>query len=92
VDIRLERDHTPNGIHGGGSVTYRVFLAGTWIGWVGDGRAWRGWRYGRRQWWAAWRQHGDTAARWNSGLTHPTRTAALTALQTQARDTGRAES
>lgn len=75
--VRLAQTDDPDDLHGGGTVTYRVYVADRW---VGDGRAWRGWRYGRRQWWAAWRQPGDTAARWNSRLTHDTRAAALTAL------------
>ena len=51
-----------------------------WVGWVGDGRPWRGWRYGGRHWWACWREHGDTAARWRTDLVHPTRRIALDAL------------
>lgn len=64
----------------GGTVIYRVTVDGTWVGWIGDGRAWKGWRYGGRRWWACWRQDGDTAARWSSNLDYPTRTAARVAL------------
>lgn len=80
--LRRERVGRPDEFHSGGTVTYRVTVAGRWVGWVGDGRAWRGWRYGRRQWWACWREHGDTAARWSTGLAYPTRKAALAALLT----------
>lgn len=69
-----------DGFHAGGTVTYRVYLGDRWVGWVGDGREWRGWRYGARRWWACWRETDDTAARWNSDLTHPTRRAALADL------------
>jgi hypothetical protein len=74
------------GFHAGGSVTYRVFFGERWVGWVGDGREWRGWRYGGRRWWACWREDGDTAARWNSDLTHSTRRAALGDLLTKVVD------
>lgn len=68
-------------MHGGGTVAYRVEVDGRWIGWVGDGREWRGYGYGGRRWWACWREDGDTAARWNTaGLTHATRASALEAL------------
>jgi hypothetical protein len=70
------------GTHLGGTVTYVVFTDDDrMIGLIGDGRDWRGHRYGGRRWWAAWRQEGDTAARWNSGgLAYRTRAAALSAL------------
>ncbi|MDQ3404675.1 MAG: hypothetical protein M3548_15005, partial [Actinomycetota bacterium] len=60
--------------------TYRVLIDGVWVGWVGDGRHWRGWGYGGRRWWSCRRHDGDTAARWNSHLGHTTRASALTAL------------
>jgi len=63
-----------------GTVVYRVHIDGVWVGWIGDGREWRGWHYGGRRWWAAWRQDGDTAARWSSDLEYRTRAAALAAL------------
>jgi hypothetical protein len=63
-DVKLTREPEP--LHAGGQVSYRVTVAGRWIGWVGDARPWRGWRYGQRHWWACWREEGDTAARWNS--------------------------
>lgn len=75
---RLEREQKP--MHAGGTVTYRVYVGDRWVGWVGDGREWRGWRYGGRRWWACWREDGDTAARWNTGLDFGTRTAAGAAL------------
>jgi hypothetical protein len=68
--------------HLGGTVTYVVFTDDDrMIGLLGDGREWRGHRYGGRQWWACWREDGDQAARWNSGgLAYRTRAAALSAL------------
>jgi hypothetical protein len=50
----------------GGTVIYRATLNGRWVGWIGDGRIWRGWRYSGR--------------RWSSELTYRTRTAAIAAL------------
>lgn len=77
--IKLEIDNSSN--HTGGTVRYRVHLDGEWIGYVGDGREWRGSRYGGRRWWAAWRQDGDAYARWNTGgITCSTRTEALSDL------------
>ena len=61
----------------GGEVAYRVKVNGHPAGWVGDGRPWRGHRLGSRKWWACWREEGDTAARWDSGLDYGTRAAAL---------------
>jgi hypothetical protein len=82
LTVDPERDHA-----GGGSVTYRVTIDERWIGWVGDMRPWRGWRFGGRKWWACWREEGDNAARWNSGFSdddgHKTRAAALAALLAQ---------
>lgn len=49
----------------GGTVAYRAYLGDRWVGWVGDQREWRGWRYGTRQWWACWREEGDEHARAN---------------------------
>lgn len=79
--VRLEVE--PCEMHAGGTITYRVFLDGRWVGWVGDGRPWRGWGYGGRRWWACWRQDGDTAARWSTDLDYRTRTAALAGLVEQ---------
>lgn len=67
-------------MHASGEVTYRVEIDGRPVGWVGDGRPWRGWRHGGRRWWACWREAEDTAARWSSELEFGTRTAALAAL------------
>lgn len=70
-------------IAGGGSVVYRVALDGRWVGWVGDLRPWRGWRFGARAWWACWRQEGDEHARWSSQSDdsgHKTRAAAVADL------------
>jgi hypothetical protein len=67
-------------MHEGGTVTHRVLLDGRWVGWVGDGRPWRGSTWGGRRWWACWREDGDTGARWSPGLDYLTRTAALAAL------------
>lgn len=76
--VRLAKDTaTKPGM--GGTVVYRVTANGTWIGWIGDYRDWKGWRYGQRRWWACWRQDGDTAARWNQ-TDLSTRTAARDAL------------
>lgn len=85
--LRAETDSTI--MHGGGTRTYRAYLDGEWVGWVGDGRRFTGTRYGGRKWWACWRQDGDTAARWSSGLAYPTREAAKTALAAEVRE-GRA--
>jgi hypothetical protein len=79
--LRLERE--PQEMHAGGSAAYRVLVEDRWVGWVGDGQAWRGWRYGARQWWACWREDGDTAARWSTDLDFATRAAALDALTAQ---------
>ncbi|HKS46376.1 MAG TPA: hypothetical protein VJT49_14945 [Amycolatopsis sp.] len=67
-------------MHTGGEVTYRVEVDGRAVGWVGDGRPWRGHRFGGRRWFACWREDGDTAARWDSGLEYGARSAALAAL------------
>lgn len=71
-------------MHAGGQVAYRVAVTGRTIGRVGDGREWLGWRHGGRRWWACWREEGDTAARWNSGLCYRTRGEALAALLAEA--------
>ena len=63
---RLERENDDGLLAAGGSVVYKVAVDGRRIGWVGDARPWRGWRFGGREWWAAWREDGDTAARWNT--------------------------
>lgn len=76
--VRPER--TDTALHSGGTVAYRVLLAGRWVGWIGDGRPWCGWRHGGRRWWACWREDGDTAARWGTDLVHPTRRTAVAAL------------
>lgn len=49
-----------------GTVVYAVLVDGHRIGWVGDHRQFRGTRYGGRQWWACWREEGDSAAREDS--------------------------
>src|SRR5688500_13561135 len=77
--VRLEAE-TAEVEHAGGSVTFRVLVDGRWVGWVGDGRERRGHRYGVRRWWACWREDGDTAARWSTGLDYRSRKAALAAL------------
>lgn len=81
-EARLEKDCNRTSMASGGTVVYRVVLDGRWIGWVGDERPWRGWRYGGRKWWACWREDDDIAARWNSfdGQPHATRAAALADL------------
>jgi hypothetical protein len=81
LEIKLDPNISP---HGGGNVTYRITVDGRWIGWVGDGREWRGSHYGARKWWACWREEGDTAARWNTGLTHTSRKSAIAELLTKA--------
>lgn len=81
TDVRLERT---DGLHSGGTVAYRVLVAGQWVGWIGDGRPWRGWRYGGRRWWACWREDGDNAARWSTDLDYLSRRTALTALLSHA--------
>jgi hypothetical protein len=79
---RLEKDPERTSMALGGTVVYRVVVDDRWIGWVGDMRLWRGWRYGGRKWWACWREDGDTAARWSSfdGRPHVTRAAAFADL------------
>lgn len=84
--VRLTRETGHDSMHNGGTVSYRVYLDGRWVGWIGDGREWKGWHYGARKWWACWREESDTAARWNPGLTHRTRTDALAALVQQISD------
>ena len=64
---------------GGGTVSHEVYLDGRWIGWVGDERRFTGIRFAGRRWWAAWREEGDQAARWNTEG-HRTRADALAAL------------
>ena len=81
MSVSLQRE--PEAMHGGGEVAYRVTVNGRWVGWVGDGREWRGWRFGSRRWWACWREDGDTAARWNSDLVHTSRRAAVDNLLTR---------
>ncbi|MET9231420.1 hypothetical protein [Lentzea sp. NPDC003310] len=81
MKVRLATDTTTEpGMRG--TVIYRVTVDGTWIGWIGDYRDWKGWRYGGRRWFACWRQDGDTAARWYRNEL-PTRTAARNALITR---------
>lgn len=70
-------------IAAGGTVVYAVLVDDRRIGWVGDSREWRGHRFGGREWWACWREDGDTAARWNSfsnDSAHKTRAAAVADL------------
>lgn len=67
-------------LHSGGEVAYRVEVDGRPLGWIGDSRPWRGHRYGGRKWWATWREDGDAAARWDTDLDYPTRSAAVAAL------------
>ena len=79
--MTVQLKSTEEAVHALGTVSYRVIRDGQWIGWVGDVRPWRGWRYGNREWWACWRQDGDTAARWSGDDPgYPTRGAALAAL------------
>jgi hypothetical protein len=87
--IRLEKETGQGSMHSGGTVAYRVCLAGRWVGWIGDGREWKGWHYGGRKWWGCWREDADTAARWNTYLTHPTRGGALAALVKHISDSQR---
>lgn len=47
----------------GGTVLFRAYVDGRWVGWVGDSRKWRGHRYGARKWWACHREDGDQYAR-----------------------------
>lgn len=53
-------------IASGSTVAYTVNLLGRWIGWVYDERPWLGHKHGKRSWSVAWREAGDTAARWRS--------------------------
>ncbi len=79
MNIQMIED-PEHGTWSGGTVVYRVTVDGTWIGWVGDGRRWKGWGYGAVRWWACWRQDGDTSARWSSNLDYRSRSAARVAL------------
>lgn len=65
-----------------GTVAVRVEVDGRRIGWVGDGRLWRGHRWGARRWTCCHREEGDTAARWNPDgeLPYRSRAAAVRAL------------
>src|SRR5436305_1697134 len=80
AELQLRKDLTDDAVHSGGKVTYRVYDGDRWIGWVGDGRRWRGHRYGAQEWWACWREDGDTAARWSSGLRYAKRADAVDGL------------
>lgn len=86
AELQLRKDLNDDALHSGGKVTYRVYDGDRWIGWVGDGRRWGGSRYKAQQWWACWREDGDTAARWNSGLRYAKRQDAVDGLA--ARITG----
>lgn len=63
----------------GGTVAYTANVGGRWVGWVYDERPWLGHCHGGRRWSAAWREVGDSAARWR-GEGYPTRAAAVAAL------------
>ena len=79
--MRLVRE--PRGpLHAHGTVTWRVHVGATWVGWVGDEQHWTGSRFTGRRWWACWRQDGDRYARDNTDQL-PTRRAALAWLITQ---------
>jgi hypothetical protein len=60
--IELRRDDQAENASGG-TVTFKAYAGGRWVGWVGDAREWRGHRYGGRRWWACWREEGDDYAR-----------------------------
>jgi transposase len=68
AELQLRKESNEDTLHSGGKVTYRVYDGDRWIGWVGDGRKWQGHRYGAQRWWACWREDGDSAARWSTGL------------------------
>ncbi|SEB43204.1 hypothetical protein SAMN04489727_1692 [Amycolatopsis tolypomycina] len=80
AELQLRKDHNDDALYSGGNVTYRVHDGDCWIGWVGDGRKWLGHKYGARKWWACWREDGDAAARWSTGLRYDSRQAALDGL------------
>lgn len=80
AELQLRKETDDDSLHSGGKVTYRVYDGDRWIGWVGDGRKWRGHGYGAQQWWACWREDGDAAARWNSGLRYAKRSEAVDGL------------
>jgi len=67
-------------LHNGGTITYCAYVGDRWVGWIGDGREWEGSSYGGRRWWCAWRQEGDEAARWGTGLEFTSRAAAVDTL------------
>jgi hypothetical protein len=83
ADLQLRKETNDDTLAHGGKTTYRVYDGDRWIGWVGDGRRWRGSRYGAQQWWACWREDGDAAARWSSGLRYAKRQDAVDALAAQ---------
>lgn len=85
-NVKLTREPEP--MHAGGSVAYRVTMDGRWIGWVGDARPWRGWRFGQSYWWSCWREEGDTAARWNTTEPLGSRKSAIEALVNQVEQKG----
>lgn len=80
AELLLRKERNEDALHTGGSVTYRVYDGDRWVGWVGDGRKFNGSRYTARKWWACWREDGDTAARWSTGLRFDNRAAAVDAL------------
>jgi hypothetical protein len=83
AELRLVR--VVGELHAGGTVTYRAYDGDRLVGLVGDGREWRGHKYGGRRWWAAWRERGDKAARASTGgLTCSNRSAAVAWLDSQA--------
>jgi hypothetical protein len=80
AELQLRKEPDDDLLHSGGKVTYRVYDGDRWIGWVGDGRKWQGHRYGGQKWWACWREDGDAAARWSTGLRYATRQDAVDGL------------
>ena len=75
MTIQLRRDEQAEKASGG-TVTFKAYARGRWVGWVGDQREWKGHRFGSRRWFACWREDGDEYARERvDGLT--TRSAAV---------------
>ncbi|WP_410676707.1 hypothetical protein [Amycolatopsis sp. cmx-4-68] len=81
AELQLRKDTADDALHTAGSVTYRVYDGDRWVGWVGDGRRFNGARYGGRLWWACWREDGDAAARWSTGLRYAKRQDAVDDIQ-----------
>lgn len=80
AELQLRKELDDDALYSSGTVVFRVYDGDRWVGWVGDGRRFNGSRYGARKWWACWREDGDAAARWSTGLRYEKRQEALDGL------------